>query len=170
MVPIRIHNLSKSFRPNLATIWVLSLGMKFIPKTQSTMWKNMFSNFKDFKQRMNNIMFSLLKKLPELVFNIKLVSFKVRGVAWRNTKTSTNVNDFCYNIRDRLNGVTKRKRHWNFWNKTEMSMLLLMTPTQILALLALIRKMSKRKVKDNFKKKGIYPTYSRRSWPADSSN
>ena len=32
VLPIGIHNLSKSFRPNLATIRVLSLGTKFIPK------------------------------------------------------------------------------------------------------------------------------------------
>ena len=35
VIPIGIHNLSKSFQPNLTTIRVLSLGMKFIPKTQS---------------------------------------------------------------------------------------------------------------------------------------
>ena len=32
VLPIGIHNLSKSFRPNLSTIRVLSLGTKFIPK------------------------------------------------------------------------------------------------------------------------------------------
>ena len=32
VLPIRIHNLSKSFRPNLATIRVLSFGTIFIPK------------------------------------------------------------------------------------------------------------------------------------------
>ena len=31
-IPVGIHNLSKSFRPNLNTIRVLSLGTKFIPK------------------------------------------------------------------------------------------------------------------------------------------
>ena len=53
VIPIGIHNLSKSFRLNLATIQVLSLGMKFIPKTQSISWKNNFSNFEDFKRIMN---------------------------------------------------------------------------------------------------------------------
>ena len=32
VIPIGIHNLSKLFRPNMATIHVLSLGTKFIPK------------------------------------------------------------------------------------------------------------------------------------------
>ena len=32
VVPIGLHNLSKSFRPNISTIRVLSLGTKFIPK------------------------------------------------------------------------------------------------------------------------------------------
>ena len=32
VIPVGVHNLSKSFRPNMATIRVLSLGTKFIPK------------------------------------------------------------------------------------------------------------------------------------------
>jgi len=31
VIPVGLHNLSKSFRPNLSTIRVLSLGTKFIP-------------------------------------------------------------------------------------------------------------------------------------------
>jgi len=57
VIPIGIHNISKKFRPNLATIRVLSLGMKFIPKTQSLQWKNNFANFEDFRRRLNNKMF-----------------------------------------------------------------------------------------------------------------
>ena len=30
VIPVGLHNLSKSFRPNLSTIRVLSLGTKFI--------------------------------------------------------------------------------------------------------------------------------------------
>jgi len=51
VVPIGIYLISKSFRPNLATIRVVSLGMKFIPKTKSLIWKKNFSNFEDFRQR-----------------------------------------------------------------------------------------------------------------------
>jgi len=57
VIPIGIHNLSKKFRPNLATVRVLSLGMKFIPKTQSLKWKQVFSHFEDFRRKMNNKMF-----------------------------------------------------------------------------------------------------------------
>ena len=64
VIPTGIHNLSKSFRPNLATVQVLSLGMKYIPKTQSLVWKIMFSNFEDFKRRMNNQMFFFVEKTP----------------------------------------------------------------------------------------------------------
>ena len=50
MLPIGIHNLSKSFRPNLATIRVLSFGTIFIPKRN-----NMFKFFNNFIRKMNNI-------------------------------------------------------------------------------------------------------------------
>jgi hypothetical protein len=36
VIPVRIHNISKSFSPNLDTIRVLSLGTKFIPKWKKT--------------------------------------------------------------------------------------------------------------------------------------
>ena len=32
VIAVNVHNLSKSFRPNLPTVRVLSLGTKFIPK------------------------------------------------------------------------------------------------------------------------------------------
>jgi len=57
VVPTGIHNLSKIFRPNLATICVLSLGMKFVPKSDTLKWKNMFSSF---------------EKLLELLFGTKI--------------------------------------------------------------------------------------------------
>ena len=42
--------------PNLSTIRVLSLGMKFIPRSEVPKWKNVFSKFQDFRRRMNNKM------------------------------------------------------------------------------------------------------------------
>ena len=51
---IGIHNLSKSLRPNLANIRVLSLGTKFIPKWKFEKRKNAFQYFNDFFRRMNN--------------------------------------------------------------------------------------------------------------------
>ena len=76
VIPIGIHNLSKSFRPNLATIRVLSLGMKFIPKTQSLMWKKNFSNFEDFRRRMNNKMFFFVEKTPGIFVHDKTFRIK----------------------------------------------------------------------------------------------
>jgi hypothetical protein len=64
VVPTGIHNLSKIFLPNLATIHVLSLGMKFIPKSDTLKWKNMFSNFENFRQRMDNKMFFFVENAP----------------------------------------------------------------------------------------------------------
>ena len=54
VIPMGLHNLSKSFKPNLATTRVFSLGTKFIP-----VWKKMsivkpFSKFEDFRRRMSN--------------------------------------------------------------------------------------------------------------------
>ena len=57
VIPIGVHNLSKSFRPNMATIPVLSLGTKFIPKWRDTNIKNIFRKFGDFKRRLQNSMF-----------------------------------------------------------------------------------------------------------------
>jgi len=64
IIPVGIHNLSKSFRPNLSTIRVLSLGMKFIPRSEVPKWKHVFSKFQDFKRRMNNKMFFFVEKYP----------------------------------------------------------------------------------------------------------
>ena len=36
VIPMGMHNISKSFKPNLDTIRVLSLGTKFIPKWEKT--------------------------------------------------------------------------------------------------------------------------------------
>ena len=57
VIPIGIHNLSKSFRPNMATIRVLSLGTKFIPKWRDPNLKHTFKKFGDFNRRMQTSMF-----------------------------------------------------------------------------------------------------------------
>jgi len=54
VIPVGLHNLSKSFRPNLSTIRVLSLGTKFIPKWKFEKRNNTFVFFKDFLRRMQN--------------------------------------------------------------------------------------------------------------------
>ena len=54
VIPIGLHNLSKSFRPNISTIRVLSLGTKFIPKWKFEKRNNAFKNFNNFMRRMHN--------------------------------------------------------------------------------------------------------------------
>ena len=53
IVPVRIHNISKSFKPNLDTIRVLSLGTKFIPKWEKTKTSQTFKWFNNFKNKLN---------------------------------------------------------------------------------------------------------------------
>ena len=64
VVPTGIHNLSQIFRPNLATICVLSLGMIFIPKSDTLRWKLIFSNFESFRQRMSNTILFFVENSP----------------------------------------------------------------------------------------------------------
>ena len=44
IIPMGIHNLSKSFRPNLPAFRVLSVGIKFIPKTEVLNGKMFFQS------------------------------------------------------------------------------------------------------------------------------
>ena len=53
IIPVQIHNISKSFKPNLDTIRVLSLGTKFIPKWDTTKMGNTFKRFNEFRNQMN---------------------------------------------------------------------------------------------------------------------
>ena len=59
VIPVGIHNLSKNFRPNLATIRVLSFGTKFIAKCDTTKTGNTFKRFNHFKKQMNSKVFFL---------------------------------------------------------------------------------------------------------------
>ena len=90
IIPVGAHNLSKSFRPNLSTIRVLSLGMKFIPRSEVPKWKNVFSKFQDFRRRMNNKMFFFVEKIPGTFEKMIHFESKVRGSSQRNAMTSTN--------------------------------------------------------------------------------
>ena len=53
VLPIGIHNLSKSFRPNLATIKVLSFGTIFIPKNNTETKPGVFERNARFKLKSN---------------------------------------------------------------------------------------------------------------------
>ena len=99
IIPVGIHNLSKSFRPNLSTIRVLSLGMKFIPRSEAPKWKNVFSKFEDFRRRMNNKMFFFVEKSP--VTFVKDDSFRIKS-SWVAPSEFNDVNTFCWNVREHL--------------------------------------------------------------------
>ena len=74
--------------------------MKFIPKTESLKWKRVFSNFEDFRRRMNNKMFFFVEKTPGTFVRDK--TFRIKSL-WSCAEEYNNVNRFCYDIRDRLN-------------------------------------------------------------------
>ena len=57
VIPMGLHNLSKSFKPNLATTRVFSLGTKFIPVWKSMKIVKPFAKFEDFRRRMSNKVF-----------------------------------------------------------------------------------------------------------------
>jgi len=78
VVPVGLHNLSKSFRSNLTTSRVFSLGTKFIP-----IWKNMkikkpFAKFEDFRRRMSK-KFIFQKLHLERSLGIKIFTSKIIG-------------------------------------------------------------------------------------------
>ena len=54
IIPVGLHNLSKSFRPNLTTTRVFALGTKFIPVWKRMDIKKPFAKFEDFRRRMSN--------------------------------------------------------------------------------------------------------------------
>ena len=89
MLPTGIHNLSKSFRPNLATIRDLSLGTKFIPKYNFKKRNNTFKYFNNFVRR------------------IKFISRKLNRVFLRNARFVANIqckeiNLFGWRVRGKI--------------------------------------------------------------------
>ena len=126
VIPTGIHNLSKIFRPNLATIRVLSLGMKFIPKSDTLKWKNIFSNFENFRQRMNNKMFFFVENSPGTFVRDK--TFRMKS-SWSCMREYNGVNKFCFDFRDRLNEVFQHtmvmKRAQNMSNQEKTALRIL---------------------------------------------
>ena len=66
VMPVGVHNLSKSFRPNMTTIHVLTLGTKFIPKWKKANVKQTFQKFGIFCRRLQNAMFFFVENKPEV--------------------------------------------------------------------------------------------------------
>jgi len=96
VVPTGIHNLPKIFRPNLTTICVLSLGMKFIPKSDMLKWKNMFSNFEIFRQRMDNKMFFFVENAPGTF--VRNFFFRMKRVCGVCTQEHNSFNKFYFDV------------------------------------------------------------------------
>ena len=107
-----IHNLSKTFRPNLATIRVFFFGMIFIPKSESLKWKNMFSNFESFRQRMNNKMFFFVENSPGTFIRDK--TFRMKS-SWSCMEEYNDVNKLCFNV------SRQARRSIPTWNGNEKS-------------------------------------------------
>ena len=103
VIPVGIHNLSKSFRPNMATIRVLSLGTKFIPKWRDPNLKNTFSKFGDFNRRMHNGMFfsEISPGTYRLDNKFHLKSHFV------SPETFNEVNEFCWLLRDGISDLVE---------------------------------------------------------------
>ena len=99
VIPIGLHNLSKSFRPNISTIRVLSLGTKFIPKWKFEKRNNAFKNFNDFIRRMHNKVYFTETKPGVFEKNSK---FKLKTNFVANTKYKE-VEAFGWRVRDRIN-------------------------------------------------------------------
>ena len=92
IIPIGVYNLSKSFRPNMATIRVLSLGTKFIPKWRDNNLKQTFKKIGDFKRRLqNNLVFS--ETTPGTFCLDKQFHLKTHFVA---KDTYNEVDEFCW--------------------------------------------------------------------------
>ena len=64
IIPVQIHNISKSFKPKLDTIRVLSLGTKVIPKWEKIKTTQMFKWFNDFKNKLNKKVYHFYESKP----------------------------------------------------------------------------------------------------------
>ena len=94
-----LHNLPKRFKPNLATIKILSVGTKFIPK-----WKNenaSFRNFENFRKKLNNTVYF---KETSLGFFERDKHFKIKP-SYNAFKEYNAVNKFCFRIRDSISNL-----------------------------------------------------------------
>ena len=96
VIPMGLHNLSKSFKPNLATTRVFSLGTKFIPVWKSMKIVKPFAKFEDFRRRMSNKVF--FEEISPGTF-VRNKNFHLKGNFWTDNRYPE-IDSFCYNIRD----------------------------------------------------------------------
>ena len=107
VIPVGLHNLSKSFRPNLSTIRVLSLGTKFIPKWKFEKRNNAFLYFKDFLRKMQNKVYFTETKSG---FSEKNSKFKVKS-NWEANTIHKEVEAFGWKVRDKISEMIESKIH-----------------------------------------------------------
>ena len=107
IIPVGIHNLSKSFCPNLATIRVLALGTKFIPKWDTTKTGNTFKRFNEFKNQMNAKVYFFVESKPGVFEKNKNKCLKNNFVPPTEYMA---VNNFCWNVRDGINFLFETRK------------------------------------------------------------
>jgi len=116
VLPTGLHDISKSFRPNLATTRVFSMGTKFIPVWKNTkIWKP-FSKFQDFRRRMNNKMF--FEETTPGVF-VRNRKFGLKNNWWASTQYKE-IDEFCYKIRDGIANIIESKNILNVQNLSKL--------------------------------------------------
>ena len=122
VLPVGLHNLSKSFRPNLSTIRVLSLGTKFIPKWKFEKRNTAFMYFKDFLRKMQNKVYFTETKPGFFEKNSK---FKVK-TNWEAKIVHKEVEAFGWRVREKISEMIESKIHekvgQNISNKEKTSL------------------------------------------------
>jgi hypothetical protein len=128
VIPRKIHNLSKTFVPNLTGNRVLSLGTKFAPTKVAPVWADIFENFNDFKRKLKNKMFFHLK-----YGNQKMdgnFPFFIKSI-WETDENFPIIDNFCWSVRDRIadlvNSKSKTKAASNLSNAEKTALKKLIT-------------------------------------------
>ena len=110
VIPVGVHNLSKNFRPDMATIRELSLDTKFIPKWRDANLKQTFRKFGDFKRRLQNSMF-FTETTPGTFCLNKQFCLKNHYVA---KDTFNEVDEFCWQLRDGINEIVENHIKYDY--------------------------------------------------------
>ena len=98
VIPTGLYDLSKSFRPNLATTRVFSLGTKFIPKWNKVKIRQPFPKFEDFRRRMTNKMY--FEEINPGVF-VRNPNFGIKVNFWVSEQYKE-IDEFCFRIRGNI--------------------------------------------------------------------
>jgi len=124
IIPVQIHNISKSFKPKLDTVRVLSLGTKFIPKWEKIKTTQTFKWFNDFKNKLNKKVYHFYESKPGIFEKNPPFFVKNKNVPFTEY---TAVNTFCWNVRDEINVLFQKdlSGNQNMSNKEKKALNLL---------------------------------------------